>query len=400
MWITSPERSIKVCLSFGNNFRSLWIKLTNQKQLHAKVASRLPLLGVKLGMGTKMSESKSAARAVPSWVPIDVRNYVFHTEMGQPIRVLARSQACHASTIMRQIRKIEQRRDDPLVDRAIKTIAKDGPEATIPTPLEMMQALRRLAMPDAMLAIAIGMEQGVIVQDRASAEQDHGTKLPSDMAMAFALRGWISTSATTGRVLRYRITPAGRVALRELTAEAENQARALAEAPAGYDGAPTGVGTWASGRNGAPVTARMPSQESPVVALSRRKDRDGKPVLTRAMVRAAERLREDFELAHVGRTEASTTPIDWDAMLQAIDSHKVFAAEGNPASVQVGKALTFLGPGLSEVALRCCCLLEGLEITEKQMGWAARSGKVVLRIALQRLVLYYEENGELGPLIG
>ena len=60
----------------------------------------------------------------------------------------------------------------------------------------------------------------------------------------------------------------------------------------------------------------------------------------------------------------------------------------------------FLGPGLSEVVLRCCCLPEELEITKKHMGWAARSGKVVLRIALQRLGLHYEDSGELGPQIG
>ena len=101
---------------------------------------------------------KHAGRAVPSWVPIDVQNYVFHTEMGQPIRVLARSQACHASTIMRQIRKVEQRRDDPLVDRAIQALSGDGATAHTATKLELMQALRRLAMPDAMLAIALGME--------------------------------------------------------------------------------------------------------------------------------------------------------------------------------------------------------------------------------------------------
>jgi hypothetical protein len=42
--------------------------------------------------------------------------------------------------------------------------------------------------------------------------------LPSVTAMMLALRGWIAGGQTVGRVLRYRITPAGRVALRELMA--------------------------------------------------------------------------------------------------------------------------------------------------------------------------------------
>jgi len=63
--------------------------------------------------------------------------------------------------------------------------------------------------------------------------------------------------------------------------------------------------------------------------------------------------------------------------------------------------MDFLGPGLSEVALRCCCFLEGMETTEKRLGWSARSGKIVLRIALQRLKLQYErEFGVHGPKIG
>ena len=64
-------------------------------------------------------------------------------------------------------------------------------------------------------------------------------------------------------------------------------------------------------------------------------------------------------------------------------------------------ALRDLGPGLGDVALRCCCFLEGLEVAEKRMGWAARSGKIVLRIALMRLRRHYEETyGKSGPLIG
>ena len=73
-----------------------------------------------------------------------------------------------------------------------------------------------------------------------------------------------------------------------------------------------------------------------------------------------------------------------------------------PANVaRVAAALRDLGPGLGDVALRVCCHLEGLEVAEKRMGWAARSGKIVLRIALMRLKRHYEETyGGASPLIG
>ena len=63
-------------------------------------------------------------------------------------------------------------------------------------------------------------------------------------------------------------------------------------------------------------------------------------------------------------------------------------------------ALQDLGPGLSDVALRCCCYLEGLEMAEKKLGWSARSGKIVLRIALQRLKRHYATLSEDAQMIG
>ena len=68
---------------------------------------------------------------------------------------------------------------------------------------------------------------------------------------------------------------------------------------------------------------------------------------------------------------------------------------------RVALALSELGPGLSDVVLRCCCYLEGLETIEKKLSWSARSGKIVLRIALMRLKIHYDQTvGPGGPLIG
>mgnify|MGYP002652262663 CR=1 FL=1 len=44
--------------------------------------------------------------------------------------------------------------------------------------------------------------------------------------------------------------------------------------------------------------------------------------------------------------------------------------------------------------------LEGIEMTERRLGWSARSGKIVLRLALMRLERHYVERyGSGSPLI-
>lgn len=53
------------------------------------------------------------------------------------------------------------------------------------------------------------------------------------------------------------------------------------------------------------------------------------------------------------------------------------------------------------MVLRVCCFLEGLETAERRMGWSARSGKIVLRIALIRLRRHYDDRGgRYGAMIG
>lgn len=73
-------------------------------------------------------------------------------------------------------------------------------------------------------------------------------------------------------------------------------------------------------------------------------------------------------------------------------------AEGpRAARKRVSDALDDLGPGLSDVVMRVCCFLEGMESAEKRLGWSARSGKVVLKIGLQRLLHHYETRHGFVP---
>jgi len=68
------------------------------------------------------------------------------------------------------------------------------------------------------------------------------------------------------------------------------------------------------------------------------------------------------------------------------------------ARKRVADAMADLGPGLSDVLMRCCCYLEGLEAAEKRLGWSARLG----RITLTRLHQHYERTlgSAAGGMIG
>ncbi len=362
---------------------------------------------------------------MPDWVPDCARRYLAHTEAGQSIRDLAREAGVHASTVLRQVRRIESRRDDPLVDAVLTTLAQthdfcrtDGntkgiakmtagkdhrtqlPD-TATLERESCRVLRRLCETGAVLAVAEQMEKAVVVRDCGPHGDGARTAVVDRaIARAMALQDWISC-ASPGRVSRYRITAAGRTALGRMLAISENRARSelesgFAEAQAGFvAGAAldTGAGAGRSRR-------RYNASESPLSALARRKDRDGKPFLEPELVQAGERLREDFELAQMGPNLTR----NWDQFPAEGAAGSGGGGGGGDASAmareRMARALGDLGPGLSDVALRCCCYLEGLEVAEKRMGWSARSGKIVLRIALQRLRQHYASLSGPDRMIG
>lgn len=344
----------------------------------------------------------------PAWVPVAARNYLAHTEDGRTIRALAREAQVAPSTILRRVRRVESARDDPLVDAALRQLSGQGPSAPSSRPdhaddddgsddgifRDALPVLRRLAEPGTVLAVARDMDKGVVVREGPGGEPQRLAVVERALAEAMVLRGWMAAGAPEARISRYRITAQGRAALRRgLAGEGPS---GLAEAQATF--LPRRSEEAQAGEDARLRHMRSILPESPLAALARRRDAEGTPFLDRDMVAAGERLREDFELA---QRAAGAAP-EWEAMLEgrappgAVDGTGPDAAEA-----RVARALADLGPGLADVALRCCCLLEGLETLERRLGWSARSGKVVLRIALGRLHRHYRETaGRFGPLIG
>lgn len=335
--------------------------------------------------------------------------YLAHTDRGQSIRALGRATGAHPSTVSRTVARVEGLRDDPLVDGLIAQIEdRTDPQANRNAPpltpaeaaedevqREAKRFLRRLSEPGAVLVIVPGTDRGGIFC-AANGHAKPIAMVPVRMAAEFLRRDWIKLGLRGATTLRYQITEVGRAWLRRTLAEVA-QGRAsqpgFAEAQSVFAAQHqvAGARIEIDPETGAPEVMRVNLGESPLGWLARRVGPDGKAFLTPDEVEAGERLRVDFEIAQIGPSVAQ----DWRKFLTPGDRMSGSPSGQGPATGPIGardrvtKALGALGPGLADVALRACCFLEGLEACERRMGWSARSGKVVLKIALGRLSEHY-----------
>ncbi len=260
---------------------------------------------------------------------------------------------------------------------------------------EARRILRRLCETGAVLAVAQDMDKAVVLRQGMNGEQTRTAVVDRTVAQAFAVKDWISCLHKGGKLTRYGITTVGKTALKRLLDEDRKRrigVSGFAEGPSTFQGqhADWGART-VSGDGGKPVRLRVNLSESPLASLARRKGTDGKAFLGPELVQVGERLREDFERAQMGPRVGQ----NWDRFLTGSDRGGFMADGGigegpRDARQRVSDALDTLGPGLGDVVMRVCCFLEGLESAEKRLGWSARSGKVVLKIGLQRLLQHYE----------
>ncbi len=121
--------------------------------------------------------------------------------------------------------------------------------------------------------------------------------------------------------------------------------------------------------------------ESPLAWLVRR------DLIDAVQFAAGERLRGEFMRAG----QAPRVTMRWDAA----PISRSAGGDHDPTTGQMmarqrfDAAVTAVGPGLTDVLWRVVCMGEGLETAERALGWPSRAGKLVLRLALDRLATHY-----------
>jgi hypothetical protein len=203
--------------------------------------------------------------------------------------------------------------------------------------------------------------------------------LTADTIAHLSRCGWLAAEAQTGR---HRLTPAG-----------VGELRRAKSAPPGsvtpHTAPPARQARRAAKRQ---LAAERPAQESPLVWLRRRKDKDGQPLITEPQFNAGERLAADFWHAQM----SPRVTANWSAA--AAGRHMRRSAPGAgvdlkdnvvAARTRVHRALAAVGPELAGILVDVCCHDVGLEPAGQSQGWPQRAAKVVLQLALTRLARHY-----------
>jgi hypothetical protein len=140
-----------------------------------------------------------------------------------------------------------------------------------------------------------------------------------------------------------------------------------------------------------PWRSRPQRIEGSLAWLRRRKDRDGRPLITEHQFAAGERLAADFARA---RLEARVTA-SWSLTAPC---HRARAAGAGGADVsdmaiaaraRINRVIKAIGPEIAGLLIDVCCHDVGLEAAERARGWPVRSGKVVLDMGLTQLARHY-----------
>jgi hypothetical protein len=130
-------------------------------------------------------------------------------------------------------------------------------------------------------------------------------------------------------------------------------------------------------------------KESPLAWLRLRRGKDGAPLLQDAQFAAGERLRADFTRAQLNPRITSSWDQSAASRQRGLPVSYEFSDGTLAAKKQVDEALRAVGPELNGVLLDVCCFLKGLKLIESERRWPARTAKIILSLALDRLAQHY-----------
>mgnify|MGYP000185604498 CR=1 FL=1 len=106
---------------------------------------------------------------------------------------------------------------------------------------------------------------------------------------------------------------------------------------------------------------------------------------------AGERLRADYERA--GLAPSLTMRWDPDRVDCGAGAGLAPVERGLAAKARFDGAMAAAGKGLADVLWRVVCACESVPEAERGLAWPARSGKLVLRLALERVADFYRLPG-------
>ena len=238
--------------------------------------------------------------------------------------------------------------------------------------------LQRLRKPGAFLTSAGAPHDAVKLvepQRRASAA---GVLLPLAMIDRFLAAGWLVLEQRDGtRELRLSLNAEARLAKLKV-ANARLRAQQQQQRP--------NVGP--SHARPAPRVAAL----SPLDAYAKRRDRDGRPIITSAQREAGERLAADFMRGQL----LPRVTAQWSAPAQCQRARRTTPGAGvdmtdavASARQRVAAALDAVGSELAGIMVDVCCFEMRLEETERKHDLPQRSAKVVLQMGLTRLARHY-----------
>lgn len=140
-----------------------------------------------------------------------------------------------------------------------------------------------------------------------------------------------------------------------------------------------GPGRAAPGRGRRSVAVNI--GESPLTWLHARGHLDDR------LYDAGERLRADYERAQLG----PCVTMRWDPVrVKGSGDAGLSPTERQIAARErFDGAMEAAGSGLADILWRVACAGEGLPTAERALSWPARSGKLVLKLALERVAGFY-----------